>query len=57
MKEQHRDYCEDKNYALSAESRVWDEYLQKMASYKELIHHKNDKIIERWMTDWGNEFG
>ena len=50
MKEQHPDYCEDKHYALSAGGCVWDEYLQKMASYKELIHHKDEKISGRWMT-------
>ena len=34
-----------------------NEYLQKMASYKELIHHKNDKISERWMVGGRNKFG
>ena len=29
MKEQHRDYCEDKHYALAAGGSVWDEFLQK----------------------------
>ena len=28
-----------------------------MASYKELIHHNNDIISERWMTGGENEFG
>ena len=57
MKEQHRDYCEDKHYALSAGGRVWDEYLQKMASYTQLIKHTDAKISERWTTGGENEFG
>ena len=57
MKEQHRDYCEDKHYALSAGGRVWDGYLQKMASYTQLIKHKDTKISDRWLTRGENEFG
>ena len=57
MKDQHRDYYEDKYYTLSAGGRVWDEYLQKMASYKQLIHHKDEEISQRWMTGGENEFG
>ena len=56
MKEQHRDYCEDKHYALSAGGRVWDDYLQKMASYRQLIQHQNAKISELWLTGGENEF-
>ena len=43
MKEQHQDYCEGKHYVLSAGGRAWEEYLRKMASYKQLIHHKDEK--------------
>ena len=57
MQEQHLDYCEDKHYALAAGGRVWDEYLQKMASYKDLIQHKDEKIAARWITGGENEFG
>ena len=57
MKEQHRKYCEDKLYTLSAGGSVWDKYLQKMASYKQLIHHKDEKISKRWMTGGENEYG
>ena len=47
MKEQHRDYCEDKHYALAAGGRVGDEYLQKMASYRDLVRHKDEKVSTR----------
>ena len=57
MKEQHRDYCEDKHYALLAGGRVWDEYLQKMASYTQLIKHTDTKISKRWLTGGENDFG
>lgn len=57
MKEQHQDYCEDKHYALAAGGRLWDEYLQKMTSYRDLIHHKDEKISNRWMKGGKNEFG
>ena len=57
MKEQHRDYCEDKHYVLSAGGRVWDKYRQKIASYTQLIKHTDEKISERWLTGVENEFG
>ena len=28
-----------------------------MASYRDLIHHKDEKISEQWMTGGENEFG
>ena len=57
MNELHQDYCEDKHYALAAGGRVWDEYLQKMASYRDLIQHKDEEIAARWITGGENEFG
>ena len=57
MKDQHYEYCENKHNALSAGGRVWNKYPQKIASYKELIHHNIDKINTRQMTGGGNEFG
>ena len=45
------------HYQLSAGGRVWDKCLQKLASYKELIHRKDDEISKRWMTGGKNQFG
>ena len=43
--------------ALGAGGAVWDEELNKMAQYRELIMHPNPTIQERWLTSGENEFG
>ena len=57
MKEQHKEYCEDRHQALAAGGRVWDKHLQMLASYQELIQHKSKTISDRWMIGAENEFG
>ena len=44
-------------YALAASGRVWDEQLNKMTSYRDLIHHPDETIRNRWNTSGENEFG
>ena len=36
--------------------RIWDEELNKMASYRELINHPNKEIRDRWDNSGTNEF-
>ena len=36
---------------------MWDEYLQKMASYQQLIQLQDTKISKCWLTGGENEFG
>ena len=43
--------------AFAASGRIWDEELNKMASYRDLIKHHNKEIQERWMISGENEFG
>jgi hypothetical protein len=43
--------------ALAAGGTVWDEELNKMAHYRELIIHPNPEIQKRWMQAACNEFG
>ena len=43
--------------ALAAGGTVWDEDLNKMAHYRELIIHPNPEIQRRWMQASCNEFG
>ena len=44
-------------YALAASGRVWDDTLNKMASYRELLHHIDETIHQRWTQSSENEFG
>lgn len=44
-------------YALTAAGRLWDEQHNKMASYKELLHHVDNKICMRWTLSAENKFG
>ena len=41
---------------LERPKSIWDERLNKMASYKDLIHHPNKDIRERWDNSGVNEF-
>ena len=44
-------------FAFAASGRIWDEELNKMASYNDLIKHPNEVIRQRWLTSGENEFG
>ena len=56
MHQQYKEYCMLSHLALAG--AVWGEELKKVASYKELINHWNNKVIrERWMKGRGNKFG
>ena len=35
---------------------VWDDKLKKLASYKELVNHRNSIIRDRWTKGGGKEF-
>lgn len=43
--------------ANAASGRVWDDELNKMASYRELITLHNEKVQSKWLILGGNEFG
>jgi hypothetical protein len=43
-------------FAYAASERIWDEELNKMASYNDLIKHPNEVIRQRWLTSGENEF-
>ena len=44
-------------FACAASGRIWDEELNKMASYRDLIQHQNVAIRTRWLTSGENELG
>ena len=44
-------------FACAASGRIWDDELNKMASYRDLIRHKNIEIRNRWLKSGENEFG
>ena len=43
--------------ACAASGRVWDDKLNKLASYRDLIKHHNKETQQRWLTSGENEFG
>ena len=43
--------------AMAAGGTVWDERLNKMAHYRELIIHPDTEIQKRWIQSSCNEFG
>ena len=43
--------------AYAASGRIWDEELNKLASYRDLILHYNDNTKQQWLTSGENEFG
>ena len=55
LHQQHKEYVRLTHSALAG--AVWDEELKKMASYKELINHRNNIIRNRWTHGGENEFG
>ena len=44
-------------YVFAAASRLWDNWLNKMALYRKLLHHVDDTICKRWTCSAENEFG
>ena len=44
-------------HANAASGKVWDDELNKMASYRDLINHANEKIRSKWLILGENEFG
>lgn len=44
-------------FAGAASGRIWDEELNKMCSYRDLITHENAEIRARWLVLGENEFG
>ena len=44
-------------YALAAAGRLLDKQLNKMALYKDLLHHVDKTIRNRWIISAENEFG
>ena len=55
MQQQHKEYCHLAHSALAG--AVWDDKLNKLASYKELVNHRHDIIQDRWTKGGENEFG
>ena len=43
--------------AFAASGRIWDEELNKLASYRDLIKHHNNETKQRWLISGENEFG
>ena len=43
--------------AFAASGRIWDEELNKLASYRDLIKHHNQETQQRWLASGENEFG
>ena len=44
-------------FTFAASGRVWDDKLNKMASYCDLINHHNEEMKNQWITSGKNEFG
>ena len=44
------------NFAFGASGAVWDDSLNKMAKYRDLINHKDPVIKNRWLQSGENEF-
>ncbi|OEU20461.1 hypothetical protein FRACYDRAFT_181335 [Fragilariopsis cylindrus CCMP1102] len=44
------------NFAFRASGAVWDDSLNKMAKYRDLINHKDPVIKNRWLQSGENEF-
>ena len=55
MQQQHKEYCQLAHSALAG--AVWDDKLKKLASYKELVNHRNSIIRDRWTKGGENKFG
>ena len=43
--------------ACAASGNAWDGHLSKMASFKELLHHTDQMIRDRWARPGENELG
>ena len=52
-----RSKLDAKELAMAASERVWDDEMNKMCSYRDLINHANEKIRLKWLTSGENEFG
>ena len=52
-----RSKLDAKELAMAASGRVWDDEMNKMCSYRDLINHANEKIRLKWLTSGENEFG
>jgi hypothetical protein len=44
------------NIAFAAGDAIWDEELNKMAKYRDLINHNNTATKDRWLRSGENEF-
>ena len=55
MQEQHNEYYQLAHSALAG--AIWDDKLKKLASYKELVNHRNSIIRDKWTKGGENEFG
>ena len=44
------------NFAFGASGAIWDDDLNKMAKYRDLINHKDPIIKQRWLQSGENEF-
>ena len=49
--------AKSRSVALSASGRVYDDELDKLCSYRELINHSNPRIRNKWLRAGENEFG
>ena len=48
---------ENPEFAGAASVKIWDEELNKMCSYRDLITHETAEIRARWLISGENEFG
>merc|ERR1711884_457002 len=44
-------------FAFAASGSVWDDKLNKMASYRNLINHYNEEMKYQWITSGENKLG